>query len=157
MKKYYKDFIILILLCGLYYAFDNATNYTSQQLDNYVYGLGGVTAQSSIPDSSYAVRLMPDHIVFFHSDTVKGTTDTIHLWRTIGTISKQYTKRYKFSITPRTTTIYVKVCGDCTDSVAVSPGEYLTMDYLHPQYDSTIYIIDSTSATSSYRFTSQGR
>ena len=156
MKKYTKEFIILILLCGLYYAFDNvASNFTSQQLDNFMFGATSQTSGTT-PDSSYAVRLMPDHVILFKEDTIKGAHyDTIKTYSVIG---GKFAKRFKFTITAELSTIYAKVSGPGTDSVRIRSGEYFSSDYLHPKFDSVIYLRDSNSSTTAnYRIEFQGR
>lgn len=126
-----------------------ATNHTTQQIANFTL--------SQSPDSSNNVRLAPDNVVWFVEDSVKSTTDTLHLWRQLGLHKKQFQSRYKFTITTETSTIYVRVSGPGTDSVRVRAGEYFSTDYLHPLYDSTIYVIDSSSGTATYRIEFQGR
>lgn len=142
----------IIIFFVLFYAGSDmlpGTNYTSQQIDNFIYGLPSIG--QSIPDSSIGVRLMPDHIIHWFTDSVKssGTKDTVRALN-------YYSKRWKFTISSNGGVLMLRLYGSGIDTIHVRNGASYSSDYLHPLYDSLL-LIEPVSGTANYDFGSEGR
>jgi hypothetical protein len=144
--KMSKKFIILILIVIAVLGFGiTATNYTTQQIMNYIL--------SQTPDTTIYVRLAPDNnrTMLNGSVVYPDDVDTLDL-------KGYYSQRYKFQITTDVN-IYLKILGAGNDSVLIKANESINMDYLHPLYDSMAIIlpIDGAGSPANYRWISQGR
>jgi len=130
-----------------------ATNYTSQQIDNWTFWA---------PDSSQKVHIsstgpgliinsqsLPDTATYAFYDSVK-VADTLK-------VSSHFSFRYKVDITPGAVDT-LKIFLSSKDSIVVYPGGLYASDYLDPNTRPQVIVKPFTSGvTANYNQVSQGR
>lgn len=158
MKTYHKYLIIALAVIGLLisgYVVDIASNWTTQQIMNWIWNSSDSTISVRLKTSSGSVITNlngPDSAAYNLSDTLTtaGRIDTV-IWKS------KYSFRYKFSVVCLLDTVnLIKVHFNGTkDSVYISANQTVTSDYFSPIRIDSLFIKRKNN-NSQFQLVSQG-